>query len=68
LGQRVSYVTGDYSRGASGFWIEKRRIALPVQESTIAGNPKGTLMGIQAAAPMRTTTVPRPPNRSSSIG
>ncbi len=38
MGQGVNYVTGDYSRGASGFWVEKGRIAYPVQEITIAGN------------------------------
>lgn len=48
MGQGVNYVTGDYSRGASGFWVEKGRIAFPVQEITIAGNLKEMLMGIQA--------------------
>ncbi|RRD57596.1 metalloprotease PmbA [Comamonadaceae bacterium OH2545_COT-014] len=38
MGQGVNYVTGDYSRGASGFWVENGRIAYPVQEITIAGN------------------------------
>ena len=40
MGQGVNYVTGDYSRGASGFWVDKGRIAFPVQEITIAGNMK----------------------------
>jgi len=48
MGQGVNYVTGDYSRGASGFWVENGRIAFPVQEITIAGNLKTMLMGIQA--------------------
>jgi PmbA protein len=48
MGQGVNYVTGDYSRGASGFWVEKGRIAFPVEEITIAGNLKEMLMGIQA--------------------
>jgi len=48
MGQGVNYVTGDYSRGASGFWVEKGRIAFPVQEITIAGNLKDMLMGIEA--------------------
>src|SRR6202012_2150343 len=48
MGQGVNYVTGDYSRGASGFWVEKGKIAYPVQEITIAGNLKNMLMGIQA--------------------
>lgn len=38
IGQGVNYVTGDYSRGAAGFWVENGRIAYPVQEITIAGN------------------------------
>ena len=40
MGQGVNGVTGDYSRGASGFWIEGGTIAHPVQEVTIAGNLK----------------------------
>ncbi len=48
MGQGVNYVTGDYSRGASGFWVEKGRIAYPVHEITIAGNMKDMLKGIQA--------------------
>jgi len=38
MGQGVNYVTGDYSRGASGFWVESGRIVRPVEEITIAGN------------------------------
>ncbi|MEY2689125.1 MAG: hypothetical protein RL375_3323, partial [Pseudomonadota bacterium] len=38
MGQGVNYVTGDYSRGAAGFWVERGRIAYPVQEITIAGH------------------------------
>jgi len=48
MGQGVNYVTGDYSRGASGFWVENGEIAYPVQEITIAGNLKDMLMGIEA--------------------
>ncbi len=48
MGSGVNYVTGDYSRGASGFWVEKGVIAYPVQEITIAGNMKDMLLGIQA--------------------
>jgi PmbA protein len=40
MGQGVNNVTGDYSRGASGFWVENGAIAYPVQEITIAGNLK----------------------------
>ena len=48
MGQGVNYVTGDYSRGASGFWVEKGHIAYPVHEITIAGNMKNMLKGIEA--------------------
>ena len=48
MGQGVNYVTGDYSRGASGFWVENGRIAYPVQEITIAGNMKDMFQGIEA--------------------
>ena len=40
MGQGVNGVTGDYSRGAAGFWVENGRIAYPVAEVTIAGNLK----------------------------
>ena len=40
IGMGVNGITGDYSRGASGFWIEKGEIAYPVSEMTIAGNLK----------------------------
>ncbi|MBP6419825.1 MAG: metalloprotease PmbA, partial [Giesbergeria sp.] len=48
MGQGVNYVTGDYSRGASGFWVENGAIAFPVDEITIAGNLKTMLKGIEA--------------------
>jgi len=38
MGMGVNSVTGDYSRGASGFWIEKGEITFPVTEMTVAGN------------------------------
>lgn len=38
MGQGVNLVTGDYSRGAEGFWVENGRIVQPVEEVTIAGN------------------------------
>ncbi len=40
MGMGVNGVTGDYSRGAAGFWIENGKIAYPVSEVTIAGNLK----------------------------
>jgi PmbA protein len=48
LGQGVNGVTGDYSRGASGFWVENGQIAYPVHEVTIAGNLKQMYMDIVA--------------------
>lgn len=48
MGQGVNYVTGDYSRGAAGFWVEGGRIAFPVHEVTIAGNLRDMLRGIVA--------------------
>jgi len=48
MGQGVNNVTGDYSRGASGFWVENGAIAYPVQEVTIAGNLANIFQGIQA--------------------
>ena len=48
MGQGVNYVTGDYSRGASGFWVENGAIAYAVEEITIAGNLRDMLLGIVA--------------------
>jgi PmbA protein len=48
MGQGINGVTGDYSRGASGFWVEGGEIAHPVQEITIAGNLKELYLDIQA--------------------
>jgi len=48
MGQGVNYVTGDYSRGASGFWVDGGRIVHPVEEITIAGNLRDMLKGIVA--------------------
>jgi PmbA protein len=48
LGQGVNTVTGDYSRGAAGFWVENGAIVHPVHEVTIAGNLKNLFREIQA--------------------
>ncbi|MEO6565895.1 MAG: metallopeptidase TldD-related protein, partial [Casimicrobiaceae bacterium] len=48
LGQGVNPVTGDFSRGAAGFWIEDGVIAYPVEEITIAGNLRAMFRGIVA--------------------
>jgi PmbA protein len=48
LGQGVNPVTGDFSRGAAGFWVEDGVIAYPVEEITIAGNLREMFKGIVA--------------------
>jgi PmbA protein len=48
LGQGVNPVTGDFSRGAAGFWVEGGEIAYPVEEITIAGNLKSMFRDIVA--------------------
>jgi PmbA protein len=48
LGQGVNLVTGDYSRGAAGYWVENGEIAYPVEEITIAGNLKEMFKQIAA--------------------
>ncbi len=48
MGQGVNAVTGDYSRGAAGFWVEDGEIAYPVSEVTIAGNLRDLYRGIVA--------------------
>ena len=48
MGHGLNPVTGDYSRGASGFWVEKGQIVFPVHEITIAGNMRDMFMGIEA--------------------
>ncbi len=48
LGHGVNYVTGDYSRGAAGYWVEGGEIRYPVHEITIAGNLRDMFRGIVA--------------------
>jgi PmbA protein len=48
MGQGVNTVTGDYSRGAAGYWVEGGELKYPVAEITIAGNLKSMLAGIVA--------------------
>ena len=49
IGNSVNMVTGDYSRGASGFWIEQGQLAFPVSEITIAGNLRDMFMTLEPA-------------------
>ena len=48
MGQGVNQVTGDYSRGAAGFWIENGVVDRPVHEITVAGNLRDMYQGIVA--------------------
>jgi PmbA protein len=48
MGQGINTVTGDYSRGAAGFWVENGEIQYPVAEVTVAGNLREMFMGISA--------------------
>jgi PmbA protein len=48
IGQGENFVTGDYSRGASGFWVRGGEIAYPVEEITIAGNLREMFANIVA--------------------
>ena len=50
FGQGVDMVTGDYSRGASGFWIDNGELAFPVSEVTIAANLKDMFMNMTPAS------------------
>ncbi len=50
MGMGVSGVTGDYSRGAAGFWIENGKLAFPVSEVTVAGNLKEMFLNLSAAS------------------
>jgi len=49
IGMGVNLVTGDYSRGASGFWIEKGERTFPVSEVTIAGHLSEIFAGLTPA-------------------
>ena len=48
MGQGINPVTGDYSRGAAGFWVQNGKVQFPVHEVTVAGNLKEMFRSIQA--------------------
>jgi PmbA protein len=54
IGSTINPNTGDYSRGAAGFWVENGEIAYPVNECTVAGNLREMLLTIQPANDGRT--------------
>jgi PmbA protein len=56
MGQGVNGVTGDYSRGAAGFWIEAGELAYPVSEVTVAGNLKEMFAHLTAASDLEFKT------------
>jgi len=64
MGQGVNLITGDYSRGAAGYWVEGGEIRYPVEEITIAGNLKDMLRGIVAVG---SDVIVRGARRSGSI-
>ena len=55
MGSSVSLTTGDYSRGASGFWIENGKVTWPATEATIAGNLKDIFMDMLPASDLELT-------------
>jgi PmbA protein len=55
IGSSVNLITGDYSRGASGFWIIDGEITDPVSEITIAGNLKEMFLNLSAANDLDTS-------------
>ncbi|MGH7123930.1 MAG: TldD/PmbA family protein, partial [Stellaceae bacterium] len=56
MGMGVNGITGDYSRGAAGFWIDKGALAYPVSEVTIAGNLKDMFQHLAAASDLEFKT------------
>ena len=50
IGSSINMVTGDYSRGASGFWFENGEIAYPVSEVTVAGNLRDMFANLEPAS------------------
>jgi PmbA protein len=56
MGMGVNGVTGDYSRGAAGFWIEHGALTYPVSEVTVAGNLKDMFLRLSAASDLEFKT------------
>ena len=56
MGMGVNGITGDYSRGAAGYWIERGQLAYPVSEVTIAGNLKDMFLQLTAASDLEFRT------------
>ena len=64
MGHGVNLITGDYSRGAAGYWVESGEVRFPVEEITIAGNLRDMLRGVVAVG---SDVVVRGARRSGSI-
>ena len=62
IGSSINPTTGDYSRGASGFWVENGEIAYPVNECTIAGNLHDMLLSLRPANDARAWVSRRVPS------
>jgi PmbA protein len=62
IGSTISATTGDYSRGAAGFWVQDGRISHPVNECTIAGNLRDMLRRIVPANDARPHLAMRVPS------
>lgn len=62
IGSSINATTGDYSRGASGFWVENGQIAYPVNEVTVAGNLRDMLLRITPANDARAHLSTRVPS------
>ena len=62
IGSTINPTTGDYSRGAAGFWVEGGQLAYPVNECTIAGNLKDMLLRIIPANDARAHLSTRVPS------
>ena len=68
MGMGINIVTGDYSRGAAGFWVEGGEIAYPVEEITIAGNLATCSWAFARSAPTSIPGAPSAPDLFLSIG
>jgi PmbA protein len=62
IGSSINLVTGDYSRGASGFWFEDGEIAFPVSEVTVAGNLRDMFAGLEPATDLEFRAIVNAPS------
>ncbi len=62
LGSSVSLITGDYSRGASGFWIKNGKLSIPISEATIAGNLNEMFLQMEPASNLELNSIVSAPS------